>query len=43
MGIEPMPPSWGELTAGGRCALKIYYLLGDTAAVHFSTGNGIHT
>lgn len=44
MGFEPMSPLWEEFTAGGQYgAIKIYQLLGDTTAVHFSAGNGIHT
>lgn len=44
MGFEPVSPLWGEFTAEGQCdAIKIYQLLGDTTAVHFSAGNVIHT
>lgn len=43
MGFEPMSRLWGEFTAGGQYgAIKIYSLLGDTTAVRFRSGNGIH-
>lgn len=43
MGFEPMSPLRAKFTAGGQYgAIKLYQLLGDTTAAHFSAGNGIH-
>lgn len=44
MAFEPMSPLRPKFTAGGQYgAIKLYWLLGDTTAAHFSAGNGIHT